>query len=44
MNRYSADHGLEDLKPKSQNDFWLNKGMAAYYKVRTIQTNGIEVK
>lgn len=44
MNRYSAAHGLEDLKPKSQNDFWLNKGMAAYYKVRTIQTNGIEVK
>lgn len=42
MNRYCAAYGLEDIKPKSQNKFWLNKGMAAYYKVRTIQVNTIE--
>lgn len=43
MNRYCAAHGLDNLRPKSNNDYWLNKGMAAYYKVRTIQTNGIEI-
>lgn len=42
MNRYCAAHGLEDLHPQSDNKFWLNKGMAAYYKVRTMQSKTVQ--
>lgn len=37
-SRFCAAYGLDDLKPKDENDFWLNRGIAAYYHLHTIQS------
>ena len=37
-NKFCATYGLDDIKPKEQNQHWLNKGIANAYGLKTIQS------
>lgn len=41
-NRFCASYMLDDIKPASNNSHWLNKGVAKYYGLHTIQSAKIE--
>jgi hypothetical protein len=42
-NKFCGTYGLEDIKPKNKNQHWLNRGIATYYGLHTIQTVYIEL-
>ena len=37
-NKFCATYGLDDIKPKEENQHWLNKGVARAFGLRTIQS------
>ena len=38
LNKFCATYGLDDIKPHDENQNWLNKGIAQYYGLHTIQS------
>lgn len=44
LNRFCAAYMLDDIQPKENNQHWLNKGVASYYKLHTIQSVHLEEK
>lgn len=41
-NKFCATYGLDDIKPKRENQHWLNKGIAKYFDINTIQSIEVE--
>ena len=37
-NRFCAAYKLDDIKPQRENTHWLNKSIAQYYGLHTIQS------
>ena len=37
-NKFCAAYGLDDIKPKKENQYWLNKGVAHAYGLKSIQS------
>lgn len=44
LNRFCANFGLDDIKPKEKNQHWLNKSVATYYGLHSIQSAEIKNK
>lgn len=38
LNKFCATYGLDDIKPHDENQNWLNKGIAQYCGLHTIQS------
>ena len=43
-NRFCAAYLLSDIQPRQKNDNWLNKGIAKYFGLHTIQSARIETE